>query len=353
MTIEAISTHRNATIEETGISTKTTMSTELATTARSSEAMAEIQGAIIIAQRFPRNEDVAFEKLMRSSKRPSFADKARYSFPRGGSNVSGPSVNLAREAARVWGNVRYGLEILRDDEDERHIRAWSWDLETNTKVIAEDSFRKLIQRKRGGQTKWVVPDERDLRELTNKLGAILVRNCILQILPRDLIEDAENQCIETKRNRAQADPDGERKKIISGFSTINVTPSMLEEYLGHPVGQCSPDEIVSLREVYQSIRDQNSKWSEYVTKEESKPNGEPSITVADIIPEKTEEASATKPKLLPVSKRKAFQKRIAENSAMLPADVYAEIEERFDVPFLDLTADRADELAAFLDEKGI
>ena len=40
------------------------------------------------------------------------------------------------------------------------------------------------------RTEWTVPDERDLRELTNRRGAICVRNAILALVPPDLVEDA-------------------------------------------------------------------------------------------------------------------------------------------------------------------
>lgn len=240
---------------------------ELAPTAAAAAAQFEIQSAIAIAKRFPRNEDQAFERLMKSAGRTSFADVAAYSFPRGGATVEGPSVNLAREAGRLWGNLRYGLEIVRDDEKSRQIRAFAWDLESNTKVTAEDEFAKLVQRKVRGtnRTEWIEPDERDLRELTNRRGAICLRNCLLQVLPDDLIEDALARCKETLRKGAQNDPDGARKKIILGFSELNVTPEMLEKRLGHPLAECSPAEIAELRTIYRSIADGNSRWSEYVT----------------------------------------------------------------------------------------
>lgn len=240
---------------------------ELAPTAAAAAAQFEIQSAIAIAKRFPRNEDQAFERLMKSADRTSFADVAAYSFPRGGATVEGPSVNLAREAGRLWGNLRYGLEIVRDDEKSRQIRAFAWDLESNTKVTAEDEFAKLVQRKVRGtnRTEWIEPDERDLRELTNRRGAICLRNCLLQVLPDDLIEDALARCKETLRKGAQTDPDGARKKIILGFSELNVTPAMLEKRLGHPLAECSPAEIAELRTIYRSIADGNSRWSEYVT----------------------------------------------------------------------------------------
>jgi hypothetical protein len=253
-------------VEETGLSTITGSTSELAPTSAAAAQQFEIQSAIVLARKFPRNEDAAFEKLMRSCKRTGFAEEAEYSFPRGGANVVGPSVTLAREAARVWGNIRYGLEILRDDKDGRQIRGWAWDLETNTKVAAEDEFQKLIQRKRkdGKGTEWLPPDERDLRELTNRRGAILIRNCILQLLPSDLIDDARNQAHTTLRSKAEQDPDGARKQVILAFGGLNITPAMLEAYLGHPVGQSSPDELTKLRTIFQSVRDGNSKWDDYL-----------------------------------------------------------------------------------------
>ena len=72
---------------------------------------------MVLARRFPRSEQGAYAALLRSCGRTSFAEEASYSFPRGGSSVEGPSVRFAREAARVWGNIRYGLDILRDDDD--------------------------------------------------------------------------------------------------------------------------------------------------------------------------------------------------------------------------------------------
>lgn len=247
-------------VEETGLATITRESTELAQTSASATAQYEIQSAIVVARQFPRNEDAAFQRLMRACDRTTFAQDAEYIFPRGGSNVRGPSINVAREAARCWTNIRHGLDVIRDDEDERHIRAWCWDMEANVKVTAEDSFKKLIFRKNGG---WIKPDERDLRELTNRRGAILTRNCILQVLPRDLIEDAISRCQDTLKKDAGANPEAARKKVILAFGDIGVTVEMLEKKLGHKIAESSPAEIAELRAIYASIKDGNSTWREY------------------------------------------------------------------------------------------
>lgn len=293
---------RRTSIEDSGLTTTQEFSNELAPTAAAAEKQFEIQSAIVLAKRFPRDEDLSFQKLMKACGRTTFAEDAEYSFPRGGQPVKGPSVFLAREAARVWTNIRYGLTITRDDQNSRQIQAWAWDLETNTKISAEDDFRKLIFRKGKG---WIEPDERDLRELTNRRGAILIRNCVLQILPKDLIEDALETCRLTLRSNAAKDPDATRKKILMAFSELNVTAEMLSAYLGHPVAQSSPAEMADLRAVYKSISDGNTTWSDYV-------NGNSEASAADL-KEKTKAKS-----------EELKQKIAGEQSAAAPIDEAAE-----------------------------
>ena len=49
----------------------------------SNRAIAEAQGKLIIAKKFPRNETEAFAKAIQSCQRPGLAQKAFYSFPLG------------------------------------------------------------------------------------------------------------------------------------------------------------------------------------------------------------------------------------------------------------------------------
>ncbi len=283
---------RGSSSEQNGLAVREEFSAELQTAAASAEKQHEIQSAIVLARRFPRDEDQAFAKLMKACQRTSFADSAEYSFPRGKKKdergqwvqnyVKGPSVNVAREAARVWGNIRYGIDVIRDDQESRSIRGWAWDLETNVKVQADDDFKKLTFKK-GWDNKpdaWVPVDERELRELTNRRGAILVRNCILQILPKDLIEDSLEQAHKTLTDRASKDPEGEKKRIILAFGELSITPEMLAQYLQHPLAQSSPTEIADLRGIYKSIKDGHSTWGEYMnpTKDEAPPAGPAVIT---------------------------------------------------------------------------
>lgn len=237
-------------------------------TAEAAREMHEIQAMFTVAKRFPRNLDKAFAELMASAKRPTFAEEAAYSFPRGDKTVTGPSINIAREAKRVWGNMRAGVRIMNDTAKSRRIRAEAWDLEKGGYEFAEDEFLKLIQRKVKQPdgtyaTQWVTPDERDLRELTNRRAAILVRNCILALLPKDLIEDAMMICAATKKDTSARDPEGTRKRLIMNFMEYRVTPEMIAAKLGHPLAAATLDELAELVGVYQSIKDGQSTWREY------------------------------------------------------------------------------------------
>ena len=225
----------------------------------------EIQGAMVLAKKFPRNIDEINLALVKACHRRSLADAAVYSFPRGGTQVKGPSVNLARVAAQAYGNIRWGLDIIRSDDEEVLIRGWAWDIETNTKVTADDRFKKLIFRKaNGGQ--WIVPDERDLRELTNRRGAILVRNCLLQVMPKDLIEDAMEQCYKTIKGNIK-DVGKSKKECIKLFDQLGVTVRQLQDHVKHSTW--TKDDLVELKQIYNSIKDGQAKIEDiFVIKKE-------------------------------------------------------------------------------------
>lgn len=255
--------------------------TEAGTLANVAREESELKAAIFLARNFPRDEAKAHAKLVRSCERPNFATGAQYSFPRGGTEVKGPSIDLAREAARCWGNIRYGLRLVTLDEESVHIKGYALDLETNSYVEMEDKFARLIQRKGKG---WVKPDERDLRELINRRGAICVRNAILQLLPPDAIEAACKQADETMRKAARGDLEGHRddtvKALVVSFDRMGVSTEMLVKFLGHELRLITAEELTRLRTIYKSLADGNSKPSEYFDYGDAA--AEPSPKTADL-----------------------------------------------------------------------
>lgn len=228
-----------------------------------SAAAAEIQAAVVMAKRFARSEDAAMSRVIRACRRPTFADRASYRYSRAGTSISGPSVYLAREMAKFFGNIRAGVRVVSDTDEQRVVRGWAWDMETNTYHEQEAVFKKLVQRKVEGRTQWVVPDERDLRELTNKQGAICMRNCLLQLMPQDAIDYALDVAKETREARVSVDPERAKKDIIAAFASLSVPVDEIEQSLGITLAQASPAQIAELREVYTAIRDGQAKWSDY------------------------------------------------------------------------------------------
>lgn len=232
----------------------------------------EVQASIMLAKMSPRHEISSFAKIMKSLERPGLAEKSRYRYPRGKTVVEGPSVVLARELAKCWGNIRSGWRVVSATPTNIHIKGYALDLESNTYTESEDSFTPKIQRKMQDDhgnaiTKWVDPDERELRELINKRAALLERNSILKILPADLINDAMEKAKETIRIAASSDLKSNKsdslKKLAKAFSDIGVSPQQIEEYIGCNIEAINDAQLADLREVYNSIKEGAAKVSEF------------------------------------------------------------------------------------------
>jgi len=295
------------------------LATQAGTAAGVAREEGELKAALVLARANPRNEHESYMKIVNSCKRPTMAADATYSFPRGGSQVEGPSVYLAREMARCWGNIRTGIRIVTMDSQYVHVKGYAMDLESNRYVESEAKFMKRVQRKvkqdDGSRvTQWVEPDERDLRELVNKQGSICVRNAILEILPPDFTEDAITQARKTLREASEAslkaNPAEVVKKLTTSFDELGVTVAMLEAKLGHALSLVTPDEVATLRQIYSSMKDGNSKREEHfdvggpAAQQAAKPADEP----------KKDEASKAQALAEKIAKKRAAKE--PEKSAM-------------------------------------
>ena len=65
-------------------------------------AIQEVQGMMIMAKKFPRDEALVEEKIRQACRRKSLAEVARYIYPKGGTTVQGPSIRLAETIARSF-----------------------------------------------------------------------------------------------------------------------------------------------------------------------------------------------------------------------------------------------------------
>jgi len=229
------------------------------------EKLGEVHASMLLAMQFRRQSEVVAAEIISACKYKNFAESAIYVYPRGNTKITGLGIVFAREAAMIYGNLRYGMEIVEDSEDIRTIRGWCWDIQSNTKVHQDDIFAKLIQRRgEGGTTTWVKPDERDLRELTNRRGSIAIRNCILSILPSALKDECMDTIIQTRRKSIGDDPKKVIRSLVIAFSDEGVMVDKLEEWSGCEIEKMTEDQVIDLRGIFQSIADGNTfPWDHF------------------------------------------------------------------------------------------
>ena len=172
-----------------------------ATAVEQSRAIAQVQAAAVMARNFPRSAQHAIAEMREACGRPELARRAFFSFSRAGQTVSGATVYLARELARIWGNIDYGLnELKRDDEHgQSELQAYAWDLETNSRSTR--TF--VVQHGRDTKTgRKKLTELRDIAENNNNFGARNVREMIFAVLPQWFTDMAEQVCRETMNNGA-------------------------------------------------------------------------------------------------------------------------------------------------------
>lgn len=212
----------------------------------------EVQVAMVAAKRFPRDPVVAYQKIMTDCSRKSLAVKAIYEYPRGGSRVSGPSIDLARALARGWGNLDAGFKVLDDNGERATVMAYCWDLETNYRETKVFDVSHMRQTKNGA---YPLKDPRDIYENIANHAARRERACILSVIPADIVDAALGQCQQTLVSGDKIPLADRIRNMITAFSEFGVTPDMIEAFVGYKKEAFSPQTLVRLGGVYTSIKD--------------------------------------------------------------------------------------------------
>lgn len=224
-----------------------------ATAVEQARAVAEVQAAVIVAQQVPRDLHTVTAAMRESCAQPGLADRAFYKYPRGGQTVAGASVHLARELARCFGNVQYGIIEMRRDDIGKYseMQAWAWDVQTNTR--SSNTFVVPHMRdKRGGPE--VLTDLRDVYENNANMGSRRLREAIFSILPTWFTEEAKERCIATVtdgggKSLAQLITDA-----ITTFDGGGISIERLEAKVGTKKAKWTAHDVASLRVSYASIQ---------------------------------------------------------------------------------------------------
>jgi hypothetical protein len=192
-------------------------------TAMESREIQEVQAAMVIAKRFPRDERQAMDRILNACTRKTLAESALYSYNRGGQEVTGPSIRLAEVLAQAWGNIQSGVRELDQTEDHSTVEAFAWDLETNARDAKVFTVPHVRHTKAGTKK---LTDPRDIYENVANVGARRKRACILAIIPGDVTEAAVAQCDVTLAANADTGPEAV-KRLLEAFAGVGVTKAQI------------------------------------------------------------------------------------------------------------------------------
>lgn len=224
-----------------------------ATAIEQARAIAEVQAAVTVAQAIPRDIQRAVAEMRDSCGRLAMASRAFYAVPNRG---NGPTVHLARELARIWGNLDYSVrELRRDDEaGESEVMAVAWDQQTN--VRSSRSFiaphQKMVG-KGAAKKREKILDLEDVYRNNQNVGAKAVRECIFSVMPRWFVEEAQDICRRTL-NEGEGVPLADRiAAMLKAFAGLGIDAHRLEAKTGKKRGQWDAGDVAQLGIDYSSI----------------------------------------------------------------------------------------------------
>ena len=221
----------------------------------------EVQAAMVMAKKFPRDEIDASNRIRKVCLRKGLAEQAEYSYPKGGKNVKGASIRLAEALAQNWGNIDYGIIELSRNTGESEMMAYAWDLETNTRRTMIFTVLHIKEKKSGAVS---LTDSRGIYEITANMGARRMRACILAVIPGDIVEDAVTECRKTLTGSYREPLKERAKKIIAVFDDkFKVSKAMIEDRFGYDLEAFTENDYLSLVSIHNSLKDGMSKREDW------------------------------------------------------------------------------------------
>lgn len=214
------------------------------------KAMVDMQ--IATAKQYPRNIKRATENAIAIvTLDKETAQTCTYSVPRGGKAISGPSVHLAKIIAQVWGNMRIEAKVISVDAKQITSQAVAFDLESNLAIKVE--VKRSIMGKTGRFND-------DMIVVTgNAANAIALRNAILSVVPRAIVDKVYNSARQTITGDVSDKSKliARRKQVFDGLKdTYSLTEAEILAAIGRSaIDHVTADDIVILIGIGQAIKD--------------------------------------------------------------------------------------------------
>lgn len=224
-----------------------------ATAVEQSRAMAEVQAQAYLARQFPRDLHTSRAAMLDACQQMALAERSQFSYRRSGESVTGPTVHLARELARCWGNIQYGLiELSRDDVGgSSQMIAFAWDVETNARS-SSTFIVPHVRDTKNGQTKLTAT--RDIYENNANQGARRVREAIFAVLPTWFTEEAKATCRATLEHGGGKPLAVRIDELVTAYARGGITVAQLEARVSMEKAKWTVQEVATLGVVFTSLR---------------------------------------------------------------------------------------------------
>lgn len=212
----------------------------------------------------PRDVQKSLERIKVACMRQKLAEVATYTYSRGGTDITGPSIRLAEVIAQNWGHIECGIKELERRDGESTALAYAMDLETNYTNEKEFQVPHIIFTKRGAKR---LTDDRDVYEKIANQGARRLRACILSVIPKDIVDEAVATCEETLK--ANCEITKERlDKMVQKFEEFDVTQEMIEKRIQRSLSAITPAQFLDLIKKYNALKDGMAKVEDFFSKED-------------------------------------------------------------------------------------
>lgn len=257
-------------------------------------AIAEVQGAIVLAKKFPRNPDISLKEITAECGRVALAEVASYEYAKGGNKIDGPSIRLAEALQLSWGNIHAGWRELDrkmiNGDMYSEVEAYAWELEKNKRESVTFKVKLTRDTKKSS---WPLKDEREIYEHCANQAKRRERACILACIPGYIIDMAVDMCKETLKKTVN--PETTKKMIATFEDRFSVTKEQIEKFIQCDIAAITPAQVVRLRQIANSLKDGMSKADEWFDTppppEPEKPDGKGVAGLKEKLKPKTEEAA--------------------------------------------------------------
>jgi hypothetical protein len=214
---------------------------------------AEYDIQIATAKKYPRNLARVKENCLAIvTMDAKIAESCRYTLPRGGKSLSGPSVHLARIIVQQYGNIRVDARVKQITDKQIISESVVFDLETNYACKVE--VRRSIVKRDGKRF-----DDDMITVTGNAANAIAFRNAVFSVVPKGLTDI----CADAALRVITGDLSNEDKLIKARTiamdymkTTYNVTEEQVLTAIGlRSINQIKAEQIADLKGLIQGIKD--------------------------------------------------------------------------------------------------